>query len=100
MINKISGASVPGAQQNTTSDRATNPREARAPERDALTLTDSAMRLREIEQGLNEAPVEDVKRVEQIRQSIGDGTYQVDAQRVAERLLEFESALFADGSRR
>jgi negative regulator of flagellin synthesis FlgM len=39
------------------------------------------------------APVVDTQRVEQVKQAISDGTYEVNAQKVADKLMQFESIL-------
>ncbi|MFA5628055.1 MAG: flagellar biosynthesis anti-sigma factor FlgM [Thiohalomonadaceae bacterium] len=60
---------------------------------DTVSLTDTAARLRELENSLATMPVVDSQRVESIQQAIDDGSYEVDAGRVAEKLLSFESDL-------
>ncbi|CAK0777322.1 negative regulator of flagellin synthesis FlgM [Gammaproteobacteria bacterium] len=58
---------------------------------DRVTLTATAERLRQGSNGAR-SPI-DEKRLESIRQKIASGSYQVDASRVADRLLRFESSL-------
>jgi negative regulator of flagellin synthesis FlgM len=55
-------------------------------EADSLKLTPSARALGE---GASEAPV-DAHRVEKLRQAIADGSYKVDADRIAGKLLDIE----------
>jgi negative regulator of flagellin synthesis FlgM len=67
-------------------------KDAIAPETDSLQLTPSA---RVLGEGAAEAPV-DVHRVEKLRQAIADGSYRVDADRIAGKLLDIERAAQKD----
>jgi negative regulator of flagellin synthesis FlgM len=59
-------------------------KDATLPETDSVELTPSARTL-----GDADAPV-DAHRVEKLRQSIADGSYRVDADRIAGKLLDVE----------
>ncbi|MCC5866912.1 MAG: flagellar biosynthesis anti-sigma factor FlgM [Gammaproteobacteria bacterium] len=59
---------------------------------DQLTLTPAARQLLEANRAAPGDGV-DATRVAQIKAQIADGRYQVDAQRVAERILAMEKAL-------
>lgn len=58
-----------------------------------VVLTDTAARLQAAERIIAETPEVDRQRIDQLRQSIADGSYQVDAGRTADKLLQFESQL-------
>jgi len=60
---------------------------------DVVTLTDLGGRLQALTQSVADVPVVDSKRVEFFRQAIAEGTYQVDAAAVADKLANFESML-------
>ena len=60
---------------------------------DTVTLTDSARSLQKIEEAVAKAPVVNASKVAALKQAIQSGTYQVDAGRVAEKLLQFERGL-------
>ena len=79
-----------GVKSKTPADRAPLPGET-------VDLTDSA-RLHAIAQGLAAQPVVDVERVAAVRQSIADGSYEIDAERVAEKLIDFEVQRGGDDS--
>lgn len=58
---------------------------------DSVQLTESARAMGEVARAAD-APV-DTQRVAQIRQAIADGTYHVDAQRVADRMIKLEKQI-------
>jgi negative regulator of flagellin synthesis FlgM len=60
---------------------------------DHVTLTDSARSLQKIEQAVAQAPVVNTAKVAAIKQSVSSGTYKIDAGRVADKILQFESGL-------
>jgi negative regulator of flagellin synthesis FlgM len=60
---------------------------------DRVTLSETATRLSDLTRTVSEQPVVDSNRVEQIRQAIQNGSYQVDPQRIADRLTAMEKVL-------
>lgn len=58
-----------------------------------VRLTDTAASLKQIEARLADTPDVDRKRVETLRQRIESGAYEVNAGRLADRLLAFERDL-------
>lgn len=99
MVNKIDGVSgqrpaVPNPSQNARADRANAERGAgQAQGSDQLSLTTSAQLLKELNEAVAATPEVDSSRVEAIKQAIADGTYQVDAGRIADQLLKLEDQL-------
>ncbi|HEC11730.1 MAG TPA: flagellar biosynthesis anti-sigma factor FlgM [Acidiferrobacteraceae bacterium] len=65
---------------------------------DTVSLTETASQLQQLESELASLPVVDTNRVEAIRQSIQSGSFEVDANRVADRLTSLESDLFSNAS--
>ena len=61
---------------------------------DQLKLTDSARALQEAAR-LDTSSAIDTKRVEQIREALASGSYQIDAGRIADRMLSFERQIGA-----
>jgi len=62
---------------------------------DTVSLSDNAVQLGKLNNSAIaiSAPVVDTQRVEQIKQAIENGTYEVNAKKVADRLMQFESIL-------
>jgi len=60
---------------------------------DTVDLTDAAQQLARLESQIREQPVVDSQRVAEVRQAINDGSYQVDARGVAQKLMQFEAYL-------
>jgi negative regulator of flagellin synthesis FlgM len=100
--NKISGyaageplAPVKGSNtQGVVADKSLG--EAAAPPAtaaDHVTLTNSARFLQKVEESVAKAPVVDTAKVASVKQAVRSGTYHVDAGRVADKLLQFESGL-------
>ena len=60
---------------------------------DRLSLTGQAHQLRALETGLESQPVVDKQRVEAVRSAVEQGTFVIDPQRIADRLISLEQAL-------
>jgi negative regulator of flagellin synthesis FlgM len=60
---------------------------------DHVTLTDSARALQKIEEAVAKAPVVNSQKVAAVKQAVASGTYQIDAPRVADKILQFERGL-------
>ena len=60
---------------------------------DTVTLTDTAAQLHKLEAAIAAAPIVDTARVEDVKQAIRDGRFQINPHRVAEKMLRFENAL-------
>ena len=73
-----------------SNDQASAPEAKRA---DSVQLTDTAARLAELQAEVSSAEGVDLARVDAIRQQIADGSYTVDADRVADALMTMENEL-------
>ena len=73
----------PAAQQEMGKSSAT----------DTVSLSDNAVQLGKVELTVAAAPVIDAQRVEQLKQAIANGSYEVDAKEIADKLMQFESML-------
>ena len=60
---------------------------------DRVNLTDTAEKLRDLENQVANQPVVDSKRVDSIKKAIADGTFQVNVSQTAEKLAQFENLL-------
>ncbi len=61
--------------------------------RDTVSLTGTAQHLRNLEHSLASQPVVDTQRVEATRQAIENGSYQIDPNRIASKMINLERAL-------
>ena len=59
---------------------------------DRVQLTDSARALQEASRTSQGATV-DTKKVEQVRQALANGSYRIDASRIADRMIKLDSQL-------
>jgi negative regulator of flagellin synthesis FlgM len=57
---------------------------------DKVSLSDT---LSQLEQTLAEVPVVDAAKVDAIKQAIDDGSYQIDSQELARKMIDFEGDL-------
>jgi len=80
--------SVADKSQSDAAGAASAPKAA-----DQVTLTDSARSLQKIEEAVAQAPVVNAAKVATVKQVVQSGSYQVDAGRVADKLLQFERGL-------
>jgi len=60
---------------------------------DTVSLSDNAVQLGKLGDSASSKPVVDAQRVEQVKQAIENGNYEVDPAKVAEKLMQFESVL-------
>ena len=84
------GRSDKEVRGDTTNEGATN---GKAAPSDSVQLTDTASRLAELQAKVTEMEGVDFERVQEIREQIADGTYSIDADRVANALLTMEKEL-------
>jgi negative regulator of flagellin synthesis FlgM len=64
-----------------------------APSPDTVTLTGSARALQKLGEAVAKTPVVNTAKVGAVKQAVASGTYQIDASRIADKLLQFERGL-------
>lgn len=62
---------------------------------DSVELTEEVSRIQQIEQSLASIPVVNAGRVKAVSNSLEDGSYRVDAEKVADKIIEMEQELDA-----
>ena len=60
---------------------------------DAVVLTDQAQGLNKLQQRIKDSPSTNQGKIEAIKSAIERGTYTVDSQRVAQKMMDMESDL-------
>jgi len=60
---------------------------------DTVHITDQAQRLQQLHKKVEQLPVVDTQRVDNVRQAIATGNYTVNSDRVAEKMIDFEAQL-------
>jgi negative regulator of flagellin synthesis FlgM len=84
------------SRSNQDSERTSNTlTSASANPNDKVTLTQQAEELRMIEKAVNEQTGIDNERVESLKIEIDTGRYDINSERVAEKLIEFETLFVA-----
>jgi len=58
---------------------------------DTVSLTDMASRLKSLEQKLTSQPEVDEARINRVRDAISSGEYRIDPEKVADKMMDFES---------
>lgn len=62
-------------------------------EQDSVNLTNSAMRIKSLTDQIAQLPIVDTQKVEQVRNSLSDGTFEFNSDHIAEKLINFEKDL-------
>jgi negative regulator of flagellin synthesis FlgM len=90
--NKSNGQSDKNTVQ-ANAERATDT-DTKPASQEKVTLTLTASRFTQAQMTMNTQPEVNRERVAEIRKAIAEGSYKIDAGRIASRMMKFESALF------
>lgn len=86
------GPSENRAQQGSEQQQV-QPTTSNQPGGDRVELTNTASKIRASEQTIAATPVVDTQRVAQVRQTIADGSYEINPERIADKFMQFEARL-------
>jgi negative regulator of flagellin synthesis FlgM len=89
----VKGSNSGGAVTDKSQGEASGTGAAASQTGDTVTLTSSARSLQKIEEAIAKAPVVNASKVAAVKNAVHSGTYQIDAGRVADKLLQFERGL-------
>ncbi len=94
------GRPPPSAIETGQPERAGNRPDASAgsgasapPRADTFSMTNRAAQLQRLEAQIENLPVVDTQRVEDVQRSLATGSFEVQPARVADKLLQFEAGL-------
>jgi len=91
--NEQRAQTVQDTTRSGTLDRRKQNSESSPVAQNSVILTEAASRLQDLQKIVTAAPEVDMQRVDQLRGAIADGSFQIDSNSVAQKLLQFEAAL-------
>ena len=94
LVTQTSGQGAPVEKQGHGNTNSPAGEAAAAPgQSDRISLTGQARQLQELEARLASQPVVDSQRVEAVRSAVENGTFTINPQRIADKLMSLEEAL-------
>jgi len=94
---KVSSSADDPQVKQTVEQTSTDQESGKSSTADTVSLSDNAVQLGKLDNTAVSTPVVDTQRVEQVRQAIKDGSYEVDPAKIADKLMQFESILKPKG---
>lgn len=71
---------------------------ANKPSEDSIEITSNAARINKALESASASPIIDNDRVAAVKQALADGDYSIDAQKIAQKMTQFDSLLNQDSS--
>ena len=94
LVTQTSGQGAPVEKQGHSGTNAPSGESAPSPNAtDRISLTGEARQLQELEAQLASQPVVDSQRVEAVRSAVENGTFTINPERIAEKMMSLEEAL-------
>ncbi|MEO9525528.1 MULTISPECIES: flagellar biosynthesis anti-sigma factor FlgM [Marinobacter] len=84
-------SSSQGAQPASSDQAKTQAQSARG---ESVSLSNQAKNLKQLEQKLGDYPEMDDDRIAEIRSALENGTYKIDAEKLAQKMLEMDESIF------
>ena len=78
--------------QNNSDDKTAQSNKATL-KQDSVNLTGSAMQIKTLEEQISRLPIIDTQKVEHVKNSLSDGTYEFNSKRIAEKFINYEKEL-------
>jgi len=91
--NKIHGPPDESQVKQQVQKQPVQPESGRSSTADTISLSDNAVSLGKLNHTVETSPVIDTQRVDQMKKAIADGSFKVDAEKVADKMMKFESIL-------
>ncbi len=85
------GQAVRRPQESSVGDGQSAPAATPSP---SVSITDSARQLAALEQAVNASPAVNGAKVAKIGKAVDEGTYSVDPEKVADKLMQMEQGLY------
>lgn len=87
------------SHQTTAKSQVAHEQVKSAPTRgENVSLSAQAKNLKSLEQQIKEQPDIDDARVESIKAALQDGSFKIDAEKLAQKMLDFDQSIFGTGS--
>ncbi len=91
------GSNGSNSRTNTVAPREpatqSGPAQDKRPSRDSVELSAEAQSMNRLEENLAQLPDVDVERVATLKQAIADGRFEIDAERIAQNMLNQDDLL-------
>jgi negative regulator of flagellin synthesis FlgM len=92
-IGSDNSSPIEQVRPSTAVNSAASGASASTPPSDSVHITESARTLASLSQAVSEAPDVDLNRVSAVQSAISNGSYQINAQNIADKLLHLERDL-------